>query len=98
MKDFSNASFPPESIGIKEITMDAAVATFARAGQFRACTIDCGEHPSYSQYGSETRSVAKNGAIRTTDRAAWLTEYKLFTKPLNGLKTNFPKGPETNPC
>jgi hypothetical protein len=29
---------------------------------------------------------------------ARLTAYKLFTKPLNGLKTNFVKWPETNPC
>jgi hypothetical protein len=27
MKDFSNASFPPETIGIMKVAMDAAVAT-----------------------------------------------------------------------
>ena len=31
-------------------------------------------------------------------KTAQLAAHKLFTKHLNGLKTTFPKWPETNPC
>jgi hypothetical protein len=30
MKEFSNASFPPETIGIMSVAMDAAVATLPK--------------------------------------------------------------------
>jgi hypothetical protein len=37
-------------------------------------------------------------ASRTVWEAVRLAAYKRFTKHVNGLKTTFPKWPETNPC
>jgi hypothetical protein len=98
MKDFSNASFPPEIIGTVKEAMDAAVASLPDPIS-SAYVQSIAEATSHGQgWGERSRDLATHGAIGTADHAARLTECKLFTKALNALKTTFPKWPETNPC
>jgi hypothetical protein len=97
MKDFSNASFAPETIGLMENAMDAAVATLPHpvsSANVNAIaetilrTARDGERDPYD--------AAKNGANGTSDFTARLASCNLFTKPVNCPKTSFPKWPETN--
>jgi hypothetical protein len=39
MKDFSNASFPPDTIEVMTLAMNAALATLSASSQFKVCSI-----------------------------------------------------------
>jgi len=71
MKDFSNASFPPETIGIMNDAMNAAVATLPNpisSAHVKAIAETILRTAKDGERGS--RNAATNGAIGTTDHAA----------------------------
>jgi hypothetical protein len=68
MKDFSNASFPPETIAIMKVALDSAVASLPDPVSFRACPGHCGNDSSHRE-GRRARSryIAENGNDGASD-------------------------------
>jgi hypothetical protein len=78
-EDFSNASFPPETIKLMKIALDGAVASLPdseRASYPR-------NHPALCQRGGKRSiSIAKNGAPGTADNAPLIGNHFSSGMPL----------------
>jgi hypothetical protein len=86
MKNFSNASFPPETISIMKDAMDAAVATLPDPVSLAHVNFDSGNCPPQCQRWRERPSnVATNGAIGTSNYAAQLNGGQVKKVELNSV-------------
>ena len=103
MDDFSNASFPPETIDLMKTAMDAAVAIdVAGAGQFRARAIDRGDHLAHRRaWRARSRRAAKNGPSGASDQASGLMGrlrgQRSWKRKLVNFRPRFPSAEPAKP-
>ena len=80
MKDFPNASFPPETLGIMKEALDAAIATLPDPISTAHVDFDCRNHSSDGQGRRERPcDLAANGSYGASDFTPRIDPRKVYS-------------------